>query len=77
MKKYTICAIIKDEQRFLKEWLDYHLKLGFEDIHLIEDLNSKPHDSIVKDYPNVFLHHYRDVDISITNHRQRNAYLWF
>lgn len=77
MKKYTICAIIKDEQRFLKEWLDYHLKLGFEDIHLIEDLGSKPHDSIVKDYPNVFLHHYSDVDISITNHRQRNAYLWF
>lgn len=51
----VICAIIKDEQRFLKEWLDYHLTLGFDKIYLFEDYRSTSHQEIVKDYNSVIL----------------------
>ena len=38
--KIAICAIIKDEQRYLEEWLQYHFKLGFDEIYLYEDLEN-------------------------------------
>lgn len=53
--KTAICTCIKDEQAYLKEWLDYHLSLGFDHIYLYEDDGSKPHNDIVKDYNNVTL----------------------
>lgn len=54
-KKYAICAIIKDEQRYIEEWLDYHLALGFDNITLYQDFDSTPHDDIVKKYDKVNL----------------------
>jgi len=35
-----ICAIVKDENDYLPEWIDHHLKLGFDRI-VIYDNNSK------------------------------------
>ena len=58
MFKKTICSIIKDEQLYLKEWIDWHLSIGFDAIHLFEDMGSKSHEDIVKDYPNVYLRRY-------------------
>jgi FkbM family methyltransferase len=60
--KTAICAIIKDEHRFLKEWIDWHLNLGFDAIHLFEDKGSESHEEIVKDYDNVFLRRYETDD---------------
>lgn len=53
--KIAICAIIKDEHRYLKEWIDYHLGIGFSHIHLFEDYGSKPHEEIVREYKDVTL----------------------
>lgn len=53
--KVSICAIIKNEQLYLDEWIKYHLDLGFSDIFLFEDYDSRPHDSIVEKYDNVTL----------------------
>lgn len=53
--KTAICTCIKDEQAYLKEWLDYHLNLGFDHIYLYEDNGSISHSDIVKDYDNVTL----------------------
>lgn len=82
--KTAICAIIKDEQRFLKEWIDWHLNLGFDAIHLFEDKGSESHEEIVKDYSNVFLRRYEDVNAIANNlidldtsNRQTNLYNWF
>lgn len=58
--KTAICAIIKDEHLFLKEWIDWHLGLGFNAIHLFEDKGSKSHEEIAKEYNNVFLRRYED-----------------
>lgn len=54
MKK-SICCIIKNEQRFLKEWLEYHLNLGFDAIYCYEDYRSDTHKDITDEYENVFL----------------------
>lgn len=84
MIKTAICAIIKDEHRFLKEWIDWHLNLGFDAIHLFEDKGSESHEEIVKDYSNVFLRRY-ETDDEVRNllqwqgnsHRQHVLYEWF
>lgn len=33
-EKYIIIANARDEEYYIKEWVDYHLNLGFDEIHL-------------------------------------------
>lgn len=80
----TICAIIKDEHNFLREWIDWHLTLGFDSIHLFEDKGSKSHEDLVKQYDNVFLRRYEDDEEIQTllqgdnfHNRQYLIYSWF
>lgn len=48
--KIAICAVFKDENQYVREWIDYHLKMGF-DFFLIYDNESKiPLKETVKDY---------------------------
>jgi FkbM family methyltransferase len=82
--KTTICAIIKDEHRFLDEWINYHLSIGFNTIHLFEDKDSISHESICSKYDNVYLRRYA-CDKFVRNllkdqgtaHRQYVLYKWF
>lgn len=46
---YNICCIVKNEHKFIKEWVDYHLNLGFNHIHIYEDYGSDSHASIFED----------------------------
>ena len=48
--KTAICVIIKDEQNYLDEWLDYHLNLGIDEIYLYEDYGSLSHSTITEKY---------------------------
>lgn len=59
----SICSMIKDEQKYLKEWIDYHLNIGITSIYLYEDdiNNSASHSSICDDYPNVYLGKFTDM----------------
>ena len=83
MLKKTICSIIKDEQLYLKEWIDWHLSIGFDAIYLFEDMGSKSHEDIVKDYPNVYLRRYETDEevkelLKVRNTtRQTKLYNWF
>lgn len=45
---YSIMTVIRNEHHYLKEWLDYHLNLGFDKIVLLEDYNSDSHEDIVQ-----------------------------
>ena len=56
----SICAIIKNEQLFLKEWIDWHLSIGFDYIFLCEDVGSLPHNEITDLYDNVKLFKYNE-----------------
>ncbi len=55
MAAFYICTIIKDEHRYLAEWIEHHLSLGFDDIYLFEDYGSKSHSEITDKYSQVHL----------------------
>ena len=82
--KTAICAIIKDEHRFIEEWIEWHLGLGFGAIHLFEDKDSKSHEEICEKYSNVYLRRYENDEevqellaLQGVSHRQRILYDWF
>lgn len=58
-----ICTIIKNEHKYLQEWIEYHLNLGFTHIYLFEDYGSKTHRYITDNYPNVTLSTFSDFGI--------------
>lgn len=62
--KTAICAQIKDEERYLKEWLDYHLKLGIDHIYLYEDYGSRSHASLIEGYDTVSLMTVQEFDVT-------------
>ena len=43
-----ICQLIKDEQQYIEEWIEYHHNLGFNKFYLIEDWNSSSHKEILQ-----------------------------
>lgn len=51
-KKTTsvICAIVKDEQRFIREWAEYYLNIGFDKLYVYEDFGSRTHKNEISDY---------------------------
>lgn len=81
--KTAICVIIKNEQKFLKEWIEWHLNLGFDAIHIFEDKDSISHEYICDEYSNVFLRGYEN-DMQIhdmfninSSVKQYRLYTWF
>lgn len=82
--KTAICAIIKDEHLFLEEWIEWHLGLGFDAIHLFEDKGSKSHEKICAKYSNVYLRRYENdeqvqklLEAQGSSSRQHLLYDWF
>lgn len=68
----SICAIIKDEDRDIREWLAYHLAIGFEHV-LIYDNNSRiPLRTTLKDLVSAGL--VTVVDWPLTRAQQLSAY---
>lgn len=53
--KSCILTVIKDEQEYLDEWINYHLKLGIDHIFIIEDFDSDSHKEITDKYSDVTL----------------------
>ena len=56
-----ICQLIKDEQQYIEEWIEYHHNLGFNKFYLIEDWNSSSHKEILQKYDYVELHKLLDI----------------
>jgi len=40
MEKVAICAIVKDERRYLAEWIAYHSVIGFDHFFLYDNGSS-------------------------------------
>lgn len=49
-QKSVICAIVKDEQRFIREWVEHYLRIGFDRIYVFEDFGSRSHEKEISDY---------------------------
>lgn len=46
----SICAIFKDESRFLKEWLEYHRLIGIEHFYLYNNFSTDNYKEILRPY---------------------------
>jgi hypothetical protein len=51
--KTKIITLVKDEQEYLEEWINYHLQLGFDKIEIYEDFGSTSHFGITQKYEKV------------------------
>lgn len=51
-EKMTICAIAKNEYRYIKDWAAYHLRIGFDKIVIYDnnDLNGERYDELLNEY---------------------------
>ena len=50
MIKICICQLIKDEQRYIQEWIDFYISLGICKFILFEDYNSSSHNEVLSKY---------------------------
>ena len=48
--KFAICAIAKDEDEYLPEWIDHHAKLGASRIYLYDNNSTRPQNIFIMDY---------------------------
>lgn len=46
----SLCLIFKDEERFLKEWIEYHLLIGVEHFYLYNNFSSDNFMTVLKPY---------------------------
>ena len=46
----SICAIFRDEARFLREWIEFHILLGVEHFYLLNNLSSDDYQSVLDPY---------------------------
>ncbi len=51
-KKYylSICAIFRDEARFLKEWIEFHRLVGVEHFYLMNHLSTDDYQKVLEPY---------------------------
>ena len=45
----SICLIIKDENEYINEWLDWHIKIGFEHFYIYDNGSKITIESSVKE----------------------------
>ena len=77
---FCLFALIKNEQLYLDEWIQYHTNLGIQKIILIEDTGSRSHKKIVDKYDNVELIPSTDIfsgSQMLSPVRQRYMVNWF
>jgi len=50
MLNICLCQLIKDEQRYIEEWIDHYINLGVSKFMLFEDWNSSSHANVLLKY---------------------------
>ena len=68
----TLCAIAKDEDHALPEWVRYHLHIGFEHIYLYDNGSRTPIRDVLQDYVGNGL--VTVIDFPLTDRQQLSAY---
>ncbi|WP_423216735.1 glycosyltransferase family 92 protein [Streptococcus equinus] len=46
----SICGIFKNEGLYLKEWIDYHLKIGIDHFYLYNNFSDDNYESVLRPY---------------------------
>ena len=68
----TLCAIAKDEDPFLVEWTEFHLRLGFEHIYIFDNNSAVPIRGTLREFVSRGL--VTVLDWPLTRHQQLSAY---
>lgn len=65
--KITLCAIAKNENRYIKEWVDYHLNIGFDNIIIFDNntLDGEKISDVINGYDNVTVCDKRGIIVNI------------
>ena len=70
-----------DEQPYIREWVEYYLKLGVDEIYLIEEFGSGSHKEALDgllDKVHILKHEDLDIDeYPIVDISQRRVFNWF
>lgn len=66
---YYICCIIKDEHRYIREFVEHHLKLGFDKIYLFDNHSSHGYNTELHDYIDT-----KQVEITKWDNDQKSLY---
>ena len=59
--KVYIFTLVKNEQRYINEWIEHNLNIGIDKIIIFEDIGSNSHYSNVCNYNNVILYNIKDI----------------
>ena len=54
---YVLFGVGKNESLYIREWVDYHLKLGFTHIYVYDNEDKPKYKYILKDFKNVYVLH--------------------
>lgn len=74
----AVVLLIKNENRYLKEWLDWHLNLGFDKVYIYDNGTTESVDDIVSEYSNDIKDKITIIDWSGSfNNVQEDAYNHF
>ena len=46
----SICAIFKNESPYLREWIEYHLMIGFDHLYLYNNFSSDNYKEVLQPY---------------------------
>ena len=63
-----ICTIAKNEEDYLQEWIEYHLKIGFDFIVLYDNNDNNKQEEICKKYQQVLYVKFKEKQYAAYNH---------
>jgi len=55
----SVCAVVKDQELDLREWVDYHYKMGVNKFYIFDDNSTKPLINFIMDYVRADIVEYR------------------
>lgn len=68
----SICAIFRNEARFLKEWIEFHRMIGVEHFYLFNHLSEDHYEEILKPYVKKGIVEFFEWPYEPKNHKQWN-----
>lgn len=68
----SVCAIFRNEARFLKEWIEYHKMIGVEHFYLLNHLSEDDFNSVLKPYLEDGIVELFEWPFEVTHHKQWN-----
>jgi hypothetical protein len=64
--KVSLVSIFRDESKYLKEWIEFHLLVGIDYFHLVNNNSSDNYLDVLKEYIDVGIVTLYNMDIETT-----------